>query len=126
MSSGDVYITMSYGGGSFTPDGTYDSLWEQPHTVCSSDFKEGSCVDVDWTCRLLNAIKTASYIIQRGSLDAGRFTLEGSRIGNIIYMHVSMRCIDSDRFEMIVNRTARIHELYGSCDVLRTIRLALI
>ena len=28
MTSGDVCITMSYGGGSFTPDGTYDSLWD--------------------------------------------------------------------------------------------------
>ena len=26
--SGDVCVEMSFGGGSFTPDGTYDSLWD--------------------------------------------------------------------------------------------------
>ena len=52
--------------------------------------------------------ETASYIIRKGSLDASRFTLEGSRPGNVIYMHANMKCFGSDRFEMTVNRTARI------------------
>ena len=49
-----------------------------------------------------------SYIIRKGSLDAGRFALEGSRQGNVTYMHANMKCLGPDRFEMIVNRTARI------------------
>jgi glutamate decarboxylase len=57
-------------------------------------------------CRFV--AKTASYIIRKGSMDAGRFTLEGSRPGNVIYMHANMKCIGSEGFELIVNRTARI------------------
>eukprot|EP00450_Noctiluca_scintillans_P036604 CAMPEP_0194552712 /NCGR_PEP_ID=MMETSP0253-20130528/96863_1 /TAXON_ID=2966 /ORGANISM="Noctiluca scintillans" /LENGTH=576 /DNA_ID=CAMNT_0039400185 /DNA_START=75 /DNA_END=1805 /DNA_ORIENTATION=+ len=57
-------------------------------------------------CRFV--AKTASYIIRKGSMDAGRFTLEGSRPGNAIYMHANMKCIGSAGFEMIVNRTSRM------------------
>ena len=39
-------------------------------------------------CRFV--AETASYIIPKGSLDAGRFTLEGSRPGNVIYTHANM------------------------------------
>ena len=52
--------------------------------------------------------ETASYSIRKGSLDASRFTLEGSRPGNVIYMHANTKCLGSDGFEMSVNRTARI------------------
>ena len=40
-------------------------------------------------CRLVT--ETASYIIRKGSWDAGLFTLEGSRPENVIYMHANMR-----------------------------------
>ena len=52
-------------------------------------------------CRFV--AETASYIIRKGSLDAGRFTLEGSRPRNVIYLHTNMKCLGSDGFEMIVN-----------------------
>ena len=55
-------------------------------------------------CRCVT--KTASYIIQKESLDADCFTLEGSRSRNINYIHASMRCLGSDGFEMIVNQNA--------------------
>ena len=57
-------------------------------------------------CRLV--AETAGYIIRKGYLDAGRFTLEGSRPGNVALKHANMKCLGSDGFEMIVNRTARI------------------
>ena len=52
--------------------------------------------------------ETANYIIRKGSLDADRFTLEGSRPGNVIYMHANIKYLVSDGFEMNVNRIARI------------------
>ena len=54
------------------------------------------------------AVKTASYIIRTGSLDAGCFTLEGCRPGNVICTHANMQCPVSDGVEMIVKRIARI------------------
>ena len=44
--SGDVCVTMSCGGGSFTPDGAYDSLWDNVKPMM------GSASTWDWWCRL--------------------------------------------------------------------------
>ena len=52
--------------------------------------------------------ESASYIIRKRSMDAGRFTLEGSRPGNVIYIHANIKCMGSGRFELIVSRTAQI------------------
>ena len=58
--------------------------------------------------------KTASYIIRKGSMDAGRFTLEGSRPGNVVFMHANMNCIGSAGFELLMDRGARICQYMAS------------
>jgi len=52
--------------------------------------------------------KTASYIIRKGSNDLGRFTLEGSRPANAIYMHANLSCIGASGYEALMNRSVRI------------------
>jgi len=57
-------------------------------------------------CSLIS--KTASYIIRKGSSDMGRFTLEGSRPANAIYMHANLSCIGAKGYAALMNRSARI------------------
>lgn len=57
-------------------------------------------------CNLI--AKTASYIIRKGSSDMGRFTLEGSRPANAVYMHANMSCIGARGYAALMNRSARI------------------
>jgi len=52
--------------------------------------------------------KTASYIIRKGSNDLGRFTLEGSRPANAIYMHANLSCIGASGYEALMNRSVRV------------------
>lgn len=52
--------------------------------------------------------KTASYIIRQGSLDLGRFTLEGSRPGVAIYMHANLSCIGGRGYEALIDRSVRV------------------
>merc|ERR1740117_938565 len=52
--------------------------------------------------------KTASYIIRKGSNDLGRFTLEGSRPANAVYMHANLSCIGASGYEALMNRSVRI------------------
>jgi glutamate decarboxylase len=53
-------------------------------------------------------VKTASYIIRAGSLDLGKFTLEGSRPSNAVYMHANLACIGANGYETLINRSARV------------------
>ena len=64
-------------------------------------------------CR--HVAETTCHIIRKESWDADRFTLEKSRTRSVICMHAGMKCLDSNGFEMIVNRVARIHDLDDSC-----------
>lgn len=52
--------------------------------------------------------KTASYIIRKGSNDLGRFTLEGSRPANAIYMHANLSCIGASGYEALMDRSVRV------------------
>jgi len=52
--------------------------------------------------------KTASYIIRKGSNDLGRFTLEGSRPANAVYMHANLSCIGASGYEALMNRSVRV------------------
>lgn len=52
--------------------------------------------------------KTASYIIRQGSNDLGRFTLEGSRPANAVYMHANLSCIGASGYEALMNRSVRV------------------
>lgn len=52
--------------------------------------------------------KTASYIIRQGSLDLGKFTLEGSRPSTAVYMHANLACIGASGYETLMNRSARV------------------
>lgn len=69
--------------------------------------------------------KTASYIIRSGSNDLGRFTLEGSRPANAVYLHANLSCIGASGYEALMNRSVRVcrymaHVLktFGSFEVL--------
>merc|ERR1712046_525799 len=57
-------------------------------------------------CSLIS--KTANYIIRQGSADMGRFTLEGSRPGNAIYMHANLSCIGARGYAALMDRSTRI------------------
>jgi len=52
--------------------------------------------------------KTANYIIRAGSSDLGRFTLEGSRPANSIYMHANLSCIGNRGYEALMDRSVRV------------------
>jgi len=52
--------------------------------------------------------KTASYIIRQGSNDLGRFTLEGSRPANAVYMHANLSCIGASGYEALMDRSVRV------------------
>jgi len=52
--------------------------------------------------------KTAKYIIRTGSSDLGKFTLEGSRPSNAVYMHANLACIGAAGYESLMNRSARV------------------
>ncbi|KAJ1566116.1 hypothetical protein HK096_000315, partial [Nowakowskiella sp. JEL0078] len=48
--------------------------------------------------------KTASYIIRAGSSDLGRFSLEGSRPANSLYLHASLNILGRDGVARLVER----------------------
>mmetsp|Transcript_52284 Transcript_52284/g.156917 ORF Transcript_52284/g.156917 Transcript_52284/m.156917 type:complete len:695 (-) Transcript_52284:275-2359(-) len=52
--------------------------------------------------------KTAKYIIRKDSLDLGRFTLEGSRPANAVYLHSNLNIFGVRGYEILVNRSIRI------------------
>ena len=52
--SGDVCVAMSCGGGSFTPNGAYDSLWDSIQDVLQQvDPPDDEFVPIDSTCELV-------------------------------------------------------------------------
>ena len=52
--------------------------------------------------------KTASYIIRNESFDAGKFSAEGSRAANVIYLHASLSLIGAAGFEALLDRSAAL------------------
>ena len=52
--------------------------------------------------------KTASYIIRTESFDAGKFSAEGSRPANVVYLHASLTLIGVQGFEALLDRSAAL------------------
>jgi putative pyridoxal-dependent aspartate 1-decarboxylase len=52
--------------------------------------------------------KTAGYIIRNDSHDLGKFTLEGSRPANAVYLHSNLHIIGARGYELLVDRSARM------------------
>lgn len=52
--------------------------------------------------------KTAQYIIRKGSHDLGRFTLEGSRPANAVYLSANLNIFGIRGYELLVNRSIRM------------------
>jgi glutamate/tyrosine decarboxylase-like PLP-dependent enzyme len=61
------------------------------------------------SAQLAQAIrKTASYIIRTESFDAGKFSAEGSRAANVVYLHASLSLIGAAGFEALLDRSAAL------------------
>eukprot|EP01013_Petalomonas_cantuscygni_P025401 TRINITY_DN47342_c0_g1_i1.p1 TRINITY_DN47342_c0_g1~~TRINITY_DN47342_c0_g1_i1.p1 ORF type:complete len:641 (-),score=153.88 TRINITY_DN47342_c0_g1_i1:595-2517(-) len=52
--------------------------------------------------------KTARYIIRTDSFDLGKFTLEGSRPANAVYLHTNLHLFGRRGFEALMNRGVRL------------------
>lgn len=52
--------------------------------------------------------KTARYIIRKESYDLGKFTLEGSRPANAVYLHANLNVFGIRGYEVLVDRSIRI------------------
>lgn len=58
---------------------------------------------------LVNSIKkTANYIIRNESFDLGKFTLEGSRAANAIFLHANMNILGVKGYGLLVDRSVRL------------------
>jgi len=51
--------------------------------------------------------KTANYIIREESYDLGKFSIEGSRPGNALYIHAHMHILGADGMGALVDRSIR-------------------
>ncbi|TPX30903.1 hypothetical protein SmJEL517_g05648 [Synchytrium microbalum] len=57
--------------------------------------------------------RTASYVIRAGSLDQGRFTMEGSRPASVLYLHASLNLLGRDGLGQLITRSCAItRQLY--------------
>ena len=52
--------------------------------------------------------KTANYIIRKESYDLGKFTVEGSRPANALFLHANLNILGVQGFRCLVDRTVRI------------------
>ena len=52
--------------------------------------------------------KTAQYVIRSDSPDLGKFTLEGSRPGNILYLHASLTLLGRDGLGVLMTRSCAL------------------
>lgn len=55
-----------------------------------------------------NVRKTAAYIIRKDSYDLGKFTLEGSRPANAVYLHSNLNILGIRGYEILVDRSVRM------------------
>jgi putative pyridoxal-dependent aspartate 1-decarboxylase len=52
--------------------------------------------------------KTANYIIRKESFDTGKFTLEGSRPANGVFMHANLEVLGVEGYEVLIDRSCRM------------------
>merc|ERR1719389_1474480 len=63
--------------------------------------------------------KTANYIIRKDSYDLGKFTIDGSRGAQAIYLHANLELLGLRGYEVLFERTVRIARYMARC-VLRS------
>ena len=51
--------------------------------------------------------KNAQYIIRDNSYDLGKFSLEGSRPGNVLYLHAALNIIGGEGYNFLINESIR-------------------
>ncbi|KAI8911098.1 pyridoxal phosphate-dependent transferase [Gorgonomyces haynaldii] len=57
--------------------------------------------------------KTANYVIRQDSPDLGKFTLEGSRPANTLYLHASLSLLGQDGLSVLITRSCTlVRQLY--------------
>jgi len=56
---------------------------------------------------IMSVRKTAKYIIREDSYDLGKFTLEGSRPANAVYLHANLNILGIRGYEVLVDRSIR-------------------
>ena len=105
MCSGGVCVGMSCGGGSFTPDGAYDSLWDSVKPMT------GKCTinhfhcqeDVGCVCMLKDRISSNDEICADNH-NYSRFKLEGKGRSEMweVYLYGGKTIkVDRDRAELL-------------------------
>jgi glutamate/tyrosine decarboxylase-like PLP-dependent enzyme len=52
--------------------------------------------------------KTAGYVIREGSRDMGKFTMEGSRPANVLYLHASLSLLGRDGLGTLITRNCTL------------------
>ena len=58
--------------------------------------------------------KTSNYIIRNDSLDAGKFSIEGSRPANAIFLHASLSILGSAGYAAIIDRNCEMARVFAS------------
>lgn len=58
--------------------------------------------------------KTSNYIIRNDSLDAGKFSVEGSRPANALYLHASLSVLGSEGFEALIDRNCAMARVFAA------------
>jgi len=58
--------------------------------------------------------KTSNYIIRNDSLDAGKFSVEGSRPANAIYLHASLSVLGAEGFEALIDRNCAMARAFAA------------
>jgi len=56
---------------------------------------------------IMSVRKTAKYIIREDSYDLGKFTLEGSRPANAVYLHSNLNILGIKGYEILVDKSIR-------------------
>jgi len=69
--------------------------------------------------RCLCVRKTANYIIRKESYDLGKFTIDGSRGGNALFLHANLQLLGLRGYEVLIDRTVRVAQ-YMARRVLRS------
>jgi len=67
----------------------------------------GLCIIRD-PCLIKYVQKTANYIIRKESYDTGKFTLEGSRPANGVFMHANLELLVTEGYEVLIDRSCRM------------------
>ncbi len=69
--------------------------------------------------------KTAKYIIREDSYDLGKFTLEGSRPANAMYLHTNLNILGVRGYELLVDRSVRMVQ-YIAAEIIKNKRFELL